>query len=105
MASPFGEGVPDDAVPTRTSVQQQEAEDACRPLFEELLDADGVINRESCVRARPLASRPLVVRARAIPLPHHTHMWHDTHMPIALTASDVMCAAESHSIVPSTLHT
>ena len=47
MAAPFGPGLLDDGVPTHTSVQQRDAEEACRPLFEELLDEDGVIDREA----------------------------------------------------------
>lgn len=39
----------DEELPTRTSVEQDQTELACREVFEDWLDVNGSLARESCV--------------------------------------------------------
>ena len=45
----FHRSLPDDSVPTETSVQQMDAEEACQDAFFEFAGPNGLLDREACV--------------------------------------------------------
>ena len=80
---------PDDAVPTRTSVQQREAEDACRPCSRPS-STPTVSSTENRACARPCWSR-LSLHARAIPFRLLSLLWHDTRCPLLTPPGCPVC--------------